>query len=148
MTVPLMKVYCEHGGLNRKIREMERRGFIELVHFPYDPNSRTAKLSNLATPSQAQVKDLNVPIGELPGSFKDYSGSAHLGEIVSIIGANHRRDALHVDSAYKSGCSAFVTRDSDILKHRRALEEVLQMCFFHPDDDCDELLHFVSLSLS
>jgi hypothetical protein len=65
----------------------------------------------------------------------DYRGSVHLSTICSILGAQHRRDALHVDSAFKSSCAAFVTRDSDILKHRPRLENLLGIKFFHPSED-------------
>lgn len=140
-----MKVYWEHNSaLSREIRRMQNRGCVELVHFPYDPESRSRHIRRIATPSGAQIRDLNLTIEDLPGTLADYSGSGHLEAIRSVLGREHRRDALHVDSAFKSGCAAFVTRDSDILDHKAYLERLLGMKFFHPEEDRDALRLFVS----
>ncbi len=51
---------------------------------------------------------------------------------------------MHVDSAYKSGCKCFVTRDKDdILSKRESLEKLLGIRFFHPEDDREELAKFI-----
>jgi hypothetical protein len=139
-----MKVYCEHGGLSRALRSLQRNGYIELVHFPYDPTSGSSYIGAANTPSEAQLRDLNLPLSELPGSWNNYSGSEHLSEIREILGPQNRQDALHVDTAFKSGCSAFVTRDNGILVHRERLQAVLGIRFFHPDTDADELERYVS----
>lgn len=132
-----MKIYCEHGSLTREIRKLAGSGNVELVHFPYDPDSHTHRIRSIAALSDAQIRDLNLPVKDLPGAIADISGSDRFDEICSIIGAAHRRDILHVDSAYKSGCSAFLTQDKDILKHRTQLEEVLGIRFFNPSTDTD-----------
>jgi len=69
---------------------------------------------------------------DLPGTVSDYSSGRHFKEILSIIGPGNRRDALHVDSAFKSGCSVFITQDHHILDHRAQLEALLGIKFFHP----------------
>jgi hypothetical protein len=92
----------------------------------------THVLQNGRFSSSAQIRDLNLPIKDLPGSFSDYKGSKHLDEILAILGREHRRDALHVDSAFKSGCAAFVTTDSDILNHKVKLSSLLGIRFFDP----------------
>src|SRR2546427_12017149 len=120
-----MSVYCEHGALTAEIKTWARDGRIELVHFPYDSHSRTRKISGVAGPSSAQIRDLNLPIKDLPGAFSDYKGSKHFDEILAILGPEHRRDALHVDSAFKSRCAAFITTDSDILNHKAKLSSLL-----------------------
>ncbi len=125
-------------ALTRQVKQLVKGGRLELVHFPYDPVSHTRK-TGVATPSDAQVRDLNLPVKDLPGVIADYSGSQHFNGILSIIGNENRRDALHVDSAVKSGCSAFLTKDAHILKHRTLLESLLGMRFFDPDDDLSEL---------
>jgi hypothetical protein len=62
------------------------------------------------------IREMNFPIGEMVESEK-YS------EIERIVGRDHRRDVLHIDSAYRSRCVCFFTRDkSDILKNRTQLE--------------------------
>jgi hypothetical protein len=131
-----LKIYCEHGSLTTEIRQLCRERNIELVHFPYDSDSHTRK-AGIAAPSEAQIRDLNLPIASLPGTISDYSGSEHLSEIVSTIGKSNRRDALHVDSAVKSGCSAFITEDSDILQHKAELEILLGIKFFSAAERCD-----------
>lgn len=139
-----MKIYCEHGALTPQIRKLGRSGRTKVVHFPYDPDSRSRHISSMARPSNARIRDLNLPIKDLPGAIADYSGSCHFDEILSVLGREHRRDALHVDSAFKSGCSAFITQDSDILKHRARLEGLLGIRFFHPDADLSDLDQFIA----
>jgi hypothetical protein len=117
-----MKVYFEHGALNRALRSLQRAGKITLIHFPYDPDSRSNPISAIAMPSAAQYRDLNVRYDELGHCrYDDFVGSPMLSKIREIIGRENRRDALHVDSAYKSGCRAFVTQDRDILDRAREL---------------------------
>lgn len=139
-----MRIYCERGALTPRIRKLGRSRGAEFVHFPYDPDSRSRHISSIARPSSAQIKDLNLPIMDLPGTLADYSGSKHFDEILSIIGREHRRDALHVDSAFKSECSAFITHDSDILMHKARLEGLLGIRFFHPDADLSDLEQFIA----
>ncbi len=139
-----MKIYCEHGALTPRIRKLRRSRRIEFVHFPYDPDSRSRHISSIARPSNAQVQDLNLPIMDLPGTIADYSGSKHFDEILLIIGREHRRDALHVDSAFKRECSAFITQDFDILKHKARLEGLLGIRFFHPEADHSDLEQFIA----
>ncbi len=127
-----MKIYCEQGALTKEIKELGRRRNIELVHFPYDLGSHTRKIHGVATPSKAQFQDLNLSIAELPGAMTDYKGSPHLEEILLVIGSSNRRDALHVDSAFKQGCVAFITPDKEhILEHKTELESMLGVRFFH-----------------
>ncbi len=133
------RVYCEHGALTPEIRTWDRSGRIELVHFPYDPDSHTRHIPKIAEPSTAQIRDLNLPIMDLPGPMGEYKGSEHFEEILSILGREHRRDALHVDSAFKSQCSVFITRDSDILEHKMGLLDLCGIRFFDPDIELRDL---------
>lgn len=141
-----MRVYCEHSALTKTIRDLQAQGLITLLHFPYDPDSRSRALATLASPSDAQIRDLNVPIADLPGAFDDYAGSKHYHAILKMVGAANRRDALHVDSAFKSGCPLFITCDSDILRCREVLAALLGIVFLHPDRDREKLLTIVAAS--
>jgi len=125
------KIYCEHGALTREMKELRRSGNVELVHFPYDPDSHTQKMA-VATPSKARIGDLNLSMEELPGLLTDYVPSSRFSEILNVVGGANRRDALHVDSALKEGCVAFVTCDGDVLKHASELEILLGIKFYHP----------------
>jgi hypothetical protein len=72
-------------------------------------------------------------------STHNYKGSEHFEKILAILGREHRRDALHVDSAFMSRCAAFITRDSDILKHKVELLDLLGISFFDPDVELRDL---------
>lgn len=138
-----MKIYCEHGALTPELCAFQRDGRISLVHFLYDPGSRARHISPSATPSDAQWRDLNTTWSELTRPWDDFKGSEHYQEIIGIVGSANRRDALHVDSAYKSGCAAFVTADTDILAHKAKLETLLGLRVFHPVIDGDKLRRFI-----
>lgn len=139
----LTKLYCEHGALTAELLKMQRDGLVTLLHFPYDPNSQSRRLPNIAAPSAAQIRDLNLAINELPGTLDDYAGSDYYERILTTIGMNHRRDALHVDAAVKSGCAGFLTMDSDILDCRDSLEAFLNLKFYHPVRDIAALQRLV-----
>jgi hypothetical protein len=138
-----MKIYCEHGAVTADLRALQREGLIELVHFPYDPQSRARPIAPTATPSDAQWRDLNVSWAELTGTWDDFAGSQYLPEIHRIVGPENRRDTLHVDSAVKTGCVAMITVDRDILDHRNELEALLGLKFFHSTNDKHEFRRFV-----
>ena len=135
-----IKIYCEHSALTPAIRVLQRAGQILLIYFPYDPHSRTPYISPTALPSAAQYRDMNLKYGELQCRYGDFRGSSMFPKILEIVGPQNRRDALHVDSAYKSECRAIVTRDSDILKNREHLETLLGLRVINPDTDHDTLL--------
>ncbi len=139
----MVKVYCEHSALSSDLRAMQREGLIELVHFPYDRDSSSRHLKTLAVPSAALWTDLNLTWAEDKYAWSDHSGSRHLREIREVLGPLNRRDALHIDSAYKTGCRAFVTRDREILNQRKRLEDLLGIRFFHPDENTEDLRRFV-----
>lgn len=140
----MLKIYCEHGAVTQRLRERQRAGEIKLVHFPYDPNSRSRHLAESTVPSAAQWRDMNVTWDEADFAWDDCEGSEHFQSICKIIGPANRRDILHVDSAFKSGCRCFVTADQDILAKRGDLERLLGVRFFHPKRDQAELDEFIS----
>jgi len=132
----LRNIYCEHGALTKEVRRLGRSGSVRFVHFPYDLGSHTRKMG-IAMPSKARICDLNLPITDLPGRIADYVESKRFYEILSIIGEANRRDALHVDSAFKHGCVAFVTQDAHILDRKGELERLLGMRFVHCNEHAD-----------
>ncbi|SRR5216683_3986936 len=139
----MVKIYCEPGALSPELRALQRAGAIELVHFPYDPDLRTKDIAPSATPSEAQWRDLNTTWDELGGSWDDFEGSEHHAAITKIIGAEHRRDILHMDSAYKSECAALITADSDILDHTEELEALLGIRIFNGRKDVAAAEQFI-----
>lgn len=140
----MLSIYCEHGADPRKVKSRIQSLPVELVHFPYDSASRSGVIPTRPTPSAAQIQDLNVPINELPGTLSDYSPSPEFAKIVTIVGPQNRRDALHIDSAFKSRCVAFVTKDRDILDHAMQLEALLGIRFFDSSEDgLNVLIHLI-----
>lgn len=133
-----LRVYAEHSGLAPYVRRAQQEDRILLVHFPFDPNSRSRHLTPEATPAGAQWRDLNATWGELSAkgiTWEDLNPSPMLSRIRALIGPDNRRDALHVASAYESGCDLFLTRDSDILNHAAALQALLGFRLLHPERD-------------
>jgi len=133
-------IYCEAGANPRLVKKRLCSLPVKIVHFPYD--SKCHAIPAQPVPSAAQTRDLNLPIGELPGVLSDYSPSRHFEKILAIVGEKNRRDALHIDSAFKSGCIAFVTTDSDFLAHAQELESLLGIQLFRPSD-VKEIVRFV-----
>jgi len=131
----MTRIYCESGAVTRGIRKLRGNKYVEVVHFPYDRASHIPRVARVATPSGARIRNLNLPIRELPGTLTDYSESVHFAKILSVVGQNNREDALHIDSAFKHNCSVFITRDrGDILAHKTELTRLLGIKFFHPDE--------------
>jgi hypothetical protein len=141
-----MKVYAEHGALRDELYALERAGKVQLVTFPYE--SKSKKIRGRALPSAAQLGDLgHVTIGEMNFPLGEFSPSPTYARTVEIVGSRNRRDALHIDSAYKSACVAFFSRDrKDIISRRDALEPLLGIRFFHPDDDWQAFLEFLEIA--
>jgi hypothetical protein len=141
-----MKIYCEHGALTKELKLLRQAGKITLINFRYDPGSRPRKINPTALPSAVRYEDLNLNYNEFNFDYGDLQGSAMLTKIIQIVGPTNRRDALHVDSAHKSNCRAFITRDADILDHSEKLERLLGIRIINPDTDHDVLLKFLSES--
>lgn len=136
----MIRVYCEHGAMTRELRQLRQSGSIEIVMFRYE--TRKARGVAWAKPSQAQVRDVeHLSITELSQwPMDEFQGSARLSRIIQVLGPQNRRDALHVDSAYKSACRFFFTHDGDILSKRDPLEHETGMRFFDPIDEWEAFL--------
>lgn len=140
----MIKVYCDNGAFKKELISLEKQGVVEVVMFPYENLNR--KIRSTGLPSEATFADLdNFTWGTLPGTFGDYAGSDKYTAIMSIIGRQHRRDVLHLDSAYKSECRCFLTRDkTDIYANQEALSNLLGLKIYHSDDDWENFLVFVN----
>src|SRR5207244_9639830 len=136
-------VYCEDGASRKELQNLQLNGMIRLVTFPYECKSSRNHPSLWA--SEARVHDLDrVKIKDLTYIVDGFSGSEHFSSILTIVGKQSYKDALHIDSAYKSGCRCFLSRDkSDIISKRTELECLLGFPFFNPNIDWAEFLDFV-----
>jgi hypothetical protein len=127
-----LKVYCERGGYRRELRALEEAGTIELVHFPYEGHNQ--RVHKQAMPSKVTADctyltaDSSLPISSTVESER-------FQDILRILGKEHEFDARHLDSAYKSGCSCFLTPDKrDIANKSVELEALLGLKVFHATD--------------
>ena len=133
-----VKVYCEHHAVRQCLRDLQKKGRITLVLFPYD--RRTRRIKEVATPSGATWEELNITWDEADFSWDECSPSPRYDDICNIIGEENIRDVKHVDSAFKSKCQSMLTCDNDILSHSQELEELLNIKFFHPDNHREEFM--------
>ena len=128
------KVYCEHGALSARLKALKKEGKIELVHFPADL-TRSKYLKASAVPSQVQFRDMGITFEEASFAWDEAVGSDKFDQIAAIVGHQNRRDALHVDSAYKTRCVCLVSEDKDILGVRDRLTELTGLRFFSSHEE-------------
>lgn len=127
----MIKVYFDAGGYNPELKEMEKKGLIEAIYFPYENIIR--KIKKLAPPSKVswnEMDNFSWEVVEL--TWKD-SGevSNKFEEIEELIGKNNKTDIKHLDSAYREKCEAFITEDKkDIYSKRKELHELLNISVF------------------
>ncbi|MBU4269598.1 hypothetical protein L6269_03845 [Candidatus Dependentiae bacterium] len=134
-----IKVYLDSGATDKKF--IKKYCYIcDFYQYPCDSAHRTKSSSiNLAYPSEVQWRDANISWAEDSYTWGDCKGSILLSEIKNIIGKNNRRDALHLDSAYKTNCSIFLTSDKkDIYSNKKILEPLLKIKIFHINQDINE----------
>ena len=137
----MITVYCDNNGFRKGLNSLPN---VKVLTFPYENYNR--KIKNNGLPSEAQIDDLgNFTWDTLPATFGDYKRSDKYEEIEKIVGTENRLDALHLDSAYKSGCECFFTCDkTDIGSKRVALFNLLGLRIYHPDEDWEAFLAFVN----
>jgi hypothetical protein len=144
MRSSILRVYCEHGAFTTELRKLKIQERVEVVLFPYEERARRV---HWAVPSLAQVRDVErLTVDELSRwPINEFRGSSHLDAISRVIGNDNRIDALHVDSALKSGCACMFTKDSDIFSKRVELERLTGMRFLHPQNDWQEFLGLLDI---
>ncbi len=139
------------------LTELKRQGKIVLVLFPYDgPNPSSVEMAApwVVTCDSAWLTfDMTIPDSDIEGSEKFEQTrkiirreKENVRKVpAGLIGEQTEGDARHLDSAYKSGCRAFFTKDRrDILDHAAELEELLGLRLFHPDEDRDRFIAFLN----
>jgi hypothetical protein len=142
----MIKVYCDTGGYLKKLKELESKGLISVHQFKYE--NRNNKIQSEVIPSDLSYGDtLNYSYGELEKTIITYGDmerkSGKLEAILSIVGNENKDDARHIDAAYLTGCSVFLTTDkNDIWSNRVKLKELLGISVFLPklEWECFETL--------
>ena len=120
------RIYCDSGGFSKELGQLEKRGIIEIFHYPYE--SRNSKIKNKALPSEMRWGDMIEPWGKEFYPWKDYVGSEKFDELVRMLNIKNRKDALHLDSAYITNCHFFVTSDKgDIFSSRNEISRLLNI---------------------
>jgi len=152
-----VKVYVERNAMRDWLRTLSREGKVVLMLFPYDGHNpsgvRRATAGLITCDSTWLDCSMDIPIGEGDPSEKfeeirrvvRRDNEKRVEAPTGLIGLRTEGDARHLDSAYKSGCRAFLTTDKgDILNHAPELERLLGLRLFHPDQDRDKFIAFVT----
>ncbi len=108
----------------------------------------------LALPSAAQWRDCNTTWEESDFTWQEHSESdlfLSLKEIVEYDSKKSpealRRDVLHLDSAYKTGCSVFITSDTDISSKSEKIESLCGMKIFRSSIQSKELVEYIKMKI-
>lgn len=141
-----IRIYLDSGADVTGIKDLH--SLCEFVISPYDhPSNRRKDVEwEIGIHPELQWRDCNWPWNEWNQSWESHVGSEYFEEIYKIIGCDprNRRDGLHLDSAYKSKCLAFLTSDKrDIWTNRKTLQELLGFSIFHPPTELAQLRKFV-----
>ncbi|QTN28788.1 hypothetical protein HZ993_02765 [Rhodoferax sp. AJA081-3] len=138
-----LQIYCDTGGYMPQLRPYVIDGRAKLFQFRYDDN-RNPKIKHAAVPTQPTFREMNYTWAELKQieelkslTWDDLeSSSDKFEELKLIIGGSNLKDAKHVDSAYRAGCSVLLTGDKDDLWSKR--EQIFQAVgiriLHNPDD--------------
>ena len=95
----MIKVYCERGAFRKELKSLEKDGLVRLLHFPYEGRNR--KVAETDTPSTLTA-DMTCWTADSMIRISDMCESDRYSEVLRCVGGNNWRDALHLDSAYKS----------------------------------------------
>lgn len=140
----MIKVYCDASGYRKELKDFERKGYIQLVMFPYE--NKNKKIVKKGKPSGARWCDMgSLTWNDLGGySWSDFNGSEGYQNILKIVGNENREDALHLDSAYKNQCTIFITRDKEhIIQNKKNLEKLLDIGIYHSDENWSDILNYI-----
>ena len=103
----MIKVYCDNGGYQRDLKGLETKRRIELVMFPHE--NKTKKIKNSGLPTKMTINDMQHSIFTYTQPIAEFIKSDRFDEMLVLIGHDNRKDVQHLDSAYKSKCSIFIT---------------------------------------
>jgi len=148
----MLRVYCDTGGFDRRLVELESRGLVEVHQFKYE--NRSKAIGRAAMPSNLKYDDQ--PKYTFHEARKDQylqgltfdqirAANSRFEAVLKIVGKSNRTDAQHLDSAWMTGCKAFLTSDkTDIWSNRDALERTTQMRIFHTSSEWEAFIAYLS----
>lgn len=139
----MLLAYIDTGGLHPRVRELERLGLLRTCHFPFE--NKNPRISHLVPGSGATwAQSSHISWASDPGTSADDVPSALFDRMLRLVNGQ-RVDAQHLDSAYKAGCTVFVTSDKgDIWLRREALYMVTGLNILHTPSQLDELAQLCS----
>jgi len=139
----VIKVYCDTGGYKKELTSLEKEGVIEIVQFCYE--NRNSKIKSMARPSQPRFNEIKYTYAELDNlTYMDLNQKSDKNEqITNLIGKGNKLDIKHLDSAYISGCKAFLTSDKDDISSKgKEIYQLLGIRVFHYCLDWDSFEKF------
>lgn len=150
----MIRVYCDTGGFDPRLRPLARDGRVKLHTFKYE--NRNERIQTGAVPSDLRYDDTpkytyndlrrdtflrHITWDELRGAL----ARSKLPEIIGVLGKHRRTDAQHLDSAYMTECRAFLTSDKDYIAgaNRAALEAITGLRIFHVETEWQAFIDFI-----
>ena len=147
----MLPIYCDTGGYDARLAELESGRRIVVHQFKYENKSR--RIRRGALPSNLRYIDSSAyTYDDLKKDeyLKTVSwdqlrdATTRFAEILSIVGTQNRTDAKHLDSAFMTGCKAFLTSDkADIWAHRGALQHLTGMRIFLVSTEWNEFVGYL-----
>ena len=131
----MLFVYCDSGGYQKELRDLESQGFVRLFTYAYE--NSTKKIRRRAPGSNPTWDEGDSTWDDDAGSWDDYKKvSEHWTQILELIGNSNSVDAKHLDSAYMAECDAFLTSDhDDIASKATEIYMLLGIRVFHTTKD-------------
>lgn len=149
----MIRVYCDTGGFDRRLLPLARDGRISLHTFKYENPSR--RITAGAIPSDLRYDDAPAYTyddlkrdeflrGITYDDLRRALVASKFDEITAVLGKHRRADAQHLDSAYMTGCRAFLTSDKDLAGANRAqLEAITGVRIFHVETEWADFVGFI-----
>jgi len=142
-----VKVYLD-SGVGKKAFNKDF-SFCEFIRFPYDIGNRSKKAKKeplLAKPSGVEWANNDLCLRECDFSWEECAESEICMVICEIVGSQHKKDVLHLDSAYKSKVQIFLTCDNDIVSKRCQLEKICGFKIFNPVKEYSKLIDYINMT--
>lgn len=141
--IHLLNVYVDTGGMHPSVTELEVAGLLQTHYFPFEQRNRRVRI--IVPGSGATYEQGNLSWKEVVGTWDDLEPSPAFSNILKIV-RGHKVDAQHLDSAYKSGCTVFLTSDkTDIWSNRSELLEQIGLHILHVPSEIDRLADLARL---
>jgi hypothetical protein len=139
----MMKIYVDTGGNTKQLRPLHAAGAVVLIGADIDRHPYTHKRG---TEVRSTLETWDKDKGTWDEDDETWDDEDNASEIypalVRLVGRNN--DTRHLDTAYRNGCSVFLTSDKDDLWHRREdIERLTGIRVFH-NDEIGELLALCS----